>query len=102
MARYVLHSSNKNKDGNYWGAIYQDGNTIKAWGWYKEIYEDPKATEPVVAEDIQKYLAKPKSTLLAFTHNQSGQSVGWAINEVNNDAPAKETLDRLNSLKYAF
>lgn len=99
MARYILHSYNKN--GPFYGAIYVDGDVIKAWGAYRntEIYEDPRASKLVVRESARDYLSDPDSSLDRY--RMESLYNGFEVSERNDNADPS-VFDRLDGLDYQY
>ena len=92
MAQYLLTSFDK--DGPFFGAIYQDGPTLKFWGAYEDAYCEDDGTPRT---DIQQMILDENQSLVLFAQAPLYRS--FAVLEYSADAP-KSTLDRLNKLKY--
>lgn len=92
MAQYLLASFDK--EGPFFGAIYQDGPTLKFWGAYKDAYCEDDGTPRT---DIQQMILDEHQPLPLFARAPLYR--GFAVLEYDVTADAS-VIERLDTLKY--
>ena len=92
MAQYLLTSFEKN--GPYYGAMYQDGTTLTFWGAYRDAYCDKKGTPRV---EVQQMILDEHQPLPLFARAPLYRP--FAVLEYQTDA-GSDIVERLDKLKY--